>query len=63
MQLVQKVKAKLDAVNDYTAEGKMRTDVAFIKAPVGKVKVYYKKPNKFRIERNGGISILPKGGV
>jgi outer membrane lipoprotein-sorting protein len=63
MQLVQKVKAKLDVVNDYTAEGKMRTDVAFIKAPVGKVKVYYKKPNKFRLERNGGISILPKGGI
>lgn len=63
MQLVQKVKTKLDAVNDYTAEGKMRTDVAFIKAPVGKVKVYYKKPNKFRLERNGGISILPKGGI
>ncbi|MBX9733815.1 MAG: hypothetical protein K2X37_07115 [Chitinophagaceae bacterium] len=63
MQLVQKVKAKLDVVNDYTAEGKMRTDVTFIKAPVGKVKVYYKKPNKFRLERNGGISILPKGGI
>jgi hypothetical protein len=25
--------------------------------------VYYKKPNKFRLERNGGISILPKGGI
>jgi hypothetical protein len=61
--LVQKVKAKLDLVNDYTADGKMKTDVAFIKAPVGKVKVYYKKPNKFRLERNGGISILPKGGI
>jgi outer membrane lipoprotein-sorting protein len=61
--LVQKVKAKLDLVNDYTANGKMKTDVAFIKAPVGKVKVYYKKPNKFRLERNGGISILPKGGI
>ncbi|TAF53473.1 MAG: hypothetical protein EAZ62_04470, partial [Sphingobacteriia bacterium] len=32
-------------------------------APVGKVKVYYKKPNRFKLERNGGISILPKGGV
>ncbi len=61
--LVNKVKAKLDKVNDYVAEGSMKTDVIFIKAPVGKVKVYYKKPNHFRLKRDGGISILPKGGV
>jgi len=61
--LVKKVKAKLDAVNDYVADGKMKTDVTFIKAPVGNVKVYYKKPNKFKLKRDGGISILPKGGV
>ena len=61
--LVRKVKAKLDAVNDYVADGKMKTDVAFIKAPVGNVKVYYKKPYKFKLKSGGGISILPKGGV
>lgn len=61
--LVMKVKAKLDQVNDYEADGKMKTDVAFIKAPLGKVKVYYKKPNKFRLKKDGGISLLPKGGV
>lgn len=61
--LVKKVKAKLDLVNDYTADGKMKTDVTFIKAPVGNVKIFYKKPNKFKLKRDGGISILPKGGV
>ncbi|MDE3144163.1 MAG: hypothetical protein KGL19_08420 [Bacteroidota bacterium] len=61
--LVQKVKAKLDLVNDYVADGKMKTDVAFIKAPVGKIKIFFKKPNLFKIKRNNGISILPKGGV
>jgi outer membrane lipoprotein-sorting protein len=61
--LVQKVKAKLHKVNDYVADGRMKTDVAFIKAPAGKVKIYYKKPNKFKLKRDGGISILPKGGV
>ena len=63
MPLVNKVKAKLDLINDYVAEGHMKTDVAFIKAPVGKVKVYFKKPNRFKLKRDGGISILPKGGV
>jgi len=61
--LVKKVKAKLDRVNDYQADGKMKIDVSFIKAPQGKVKVYFKKPDKFKIKKEGGISILPKGGV
>ncbi len=61
--LVMKVKAKLDQVNDYEADGRMKTDVAFIKAPIGRVKVYYKKPNRFRLKKDGGISLLPKGGV
>lgn len=61
--LINKVKAKMDQVNDYTAEGKMKTDVAFIKAPIGRVKVFYKKPNLFKLQKDGGISILPKGGV
>lgn len=63
MKLLQKVKAKMDRVNDYSATGKMRTDVVFIKAPVSNIRVYYKKPNRFKINRDGGISLLPKGGV
>jgi hypothetical protein len=61
--LVQQVKAKLDKVIDYQATGKMKTDVTFLKVPVATVNVYYKKPNKFRISKEKGISILPKGGV
>jgi outer membrane lipoprotein-sorting protein len=62
-ELVKKVKAKLDKVNDYTAQGRMKIDVSFIDAPESKVMVYYKKPDKFKVKKNGGISILPKGGV
>lgn len=61
--LVKKVKAKMDRVNDYVATGKMKTDVVFIKAPVANIKSYFKKPNRFKIKRDGGISLLPKGGV
>jgi outer membrane lipoprotein-sorting protein len=61
--LVEAVKAKLELVHDYVAEGDLKTDVSFIKAPAGKVKVYFKKPDKFKLKRDGGISILPKGGV
>ena len=63
MALVLKVKAKLDKVNDYKAVGKLKTDVAFLKVPVATVNIFYKKPDKFRISKEKGISILPKGGV
>ena len=61
--LVQKVRAKIEQVKDYVAVGTMKTDVSFIKAPIGKVKVYFKKPDLFSIKKEGGISLLPKGGV
>lgn len=61
--LVNKLKAKMEQVKDYQATGMLKTDIAFIKAPVSKVKVYFKKPNRFRLVKDGGISILPKGGL
>jgi outer membrane lipoprotein-sorting protein len=62
-EIINKVKAKLDKVNDYEATGKMKTNVIFIKAPVANVKVYYKKPNKLRVNNENGISFIPKGSV
>jgi outer membrane lipoprotein-sorting protein len=60
--LVKKVKDKLALVNDYQAEGVMKTDVSFMKIPESKVTIYYKKPDKFKIKKQDGISIVPKGG-
>lgn len=61
--LLQKVKEKYDKVSDYTADGKMKTNVLFIKAPVATVKVYYKKPDKLKIKNEKGVSFIPKGSV
>jgi hypothetical protein len=61
--LVQKVKAKIETVNDYEAAGKMKTNVIFLKIPVATVKVYFKKPNKVKIKNEKGISFVPKGAV
>jgi len=61
--LIEKVSQKLALVNDYVAEGVMKTDVSFIKASLGKVKVYFKKPNLLKVKKDGGISLLPRGGV
>ncbi len=62
-ELLQKVKTKYDKVNDYTATGKMKTNVIFIKAPVATVKVYYKKPDKLKIKNESGVSFIPKGSA
>ena len=61
--LLQKVKTKLEKVADYEATGKLKLDVSFINAQESDVTIYFKKPNKFKVKKAGGISILPKGGV
>ena len=61
--LLARVRARIAQVNDYSAEARMKIDVSFMKVPESAVKVYFKKPDQFRIIKEGGISILPKGGV
>jgi outer membrane lipoprotein-sorting protein len=61
--LVQKLKAKLDKVNNYQADGTLKTNVVFLKAPVADVKIYYKRPGKWKIINKHGISFIPKGSV
>ncbi|TMI94826.1 MAG: hypothetical protein E6H06_08165 [Bacteroidetes bacterium] len=62
-EIVQQLRRKLQSVDNYEARGKMKTNVAFIKAPVATVKVYYKKPDMLRIVNETGISFIPKGSV
>jgi outer membrane lipoprotein-sorting protein len=62
-QLVKQVKAKLDKVKDYSASATLRTDVPFLKVPIAEVQVYFKLPDQFKITKEKGVSILPKGGV
>lgn len=62
-EIVAKLKAKLVSVKDYEAVGKLKTDVAFLKIPISAVRIYYRYPDLFRIKKDGGISVLPKGGI
>ena len=47
--LVKKLGAKIDQVNNYVAEGRMKTNVSFLKVPESPVKIYFKKPNRIKI--------------
>ena len=62
-ETLKKVKEKYDKVSDYTATGKLKTNVIFIKAPIATVKVYYKRPDKIKIKNEKGVSLIPKGTV
>lgn len=63
VDLLQKVRARLDQVSDYQAAGTMKTNVSFLKEPQAAVTVYFKKPDKLKIKNDKGISLVPKGAV
>ncbi len=62
-QLYTKLRGKIDGIKDYVADVDMKIDVAFIRVPKLKGKLYFKAPDKMKLERNGGISILPKNSI
>lgn len=59
-QLFYRMRDKIAVVKDYVADVKMKIDVAFMRVPLLTGKLYFKAPSKLKLERNGGISILPK---
>lgn len=62
-ELFYKMRTKLELVKDYVADVKMNIDVSYMKVPQLAGKVYFKAPDKMKLERKGGISILPKKGI
>ena len=61
--LVKRVRDKLNTVKDYEADGVLVTNVSFMKVPESPITVYYKNPDKFKIKKKDGISVVPKGGM
>ncbi len=62
-QLYYKLRDKVLLVKDYTADVKMKVDISYMRIPALRGKLYFKAPDKLRMERQGGISILPKKNV
>ena len=59
--LIKLVKNKLDNINRYQATGTMKTSIAYLKIPIAKVNIQYKKPNELTIKSNNGVTFVPKG--
>lgn len=61
-KIIDEVKAKFESVNDYCAEIAVTIDVDFLQMPDSKAKVYFKKPDKFKMDSDG-FAMLPKQSV
>jgi outer membrane lipoprotein-sorting protein len=61
--LLERVRGRLEQVNDYQATGLMKTNVSFLKVPDAQVTIYFKRPDKLKIKNEKGISLVPKGAV
>lgn len=61
-QIIRDVNQKFRKVKDYVVDVNIKTNIAFIKIPLVKAKLYYKQPDQLHIESKG-IAILPRQGV
>ena len=61
--LFESLRRKVFSVHDYSAEVKMSINVSYMRVPQLSGMLYYKAPDKMRLERHGGLSILPKKNI
>ncbi len=61
-KLLDAVRKKFDKVNDYKVDASVKLDMSFIKVPDMKAKVYFKKPDKIKVDAEG-FAMLPKQGL
>ena len=61
-QLLNAVRQKFNKVNDYKADANIKLDMSFFKVPDMKAKIFFKKPDKIKVEADG-FAMLPKQGL
>jgi outer membrane lipoprotein-sorting protein len=61
-KIIDAVHQKFDKVNDYQADVTVKLNMSAIKVPDMKAKVFFKKPDKIKIESDG-FAMLPKQGL
>ncbi|MBI1937652.1 MAG: hypothetical protein HYS25_05965 [Ignavibacteriales bacterium] len=58
-KILDAVKKKFDAVRDYEVDVSIKLDFEFVKMPDTKAKIYFKQPDKVKIDSKG-FAMLPK---
>ena len=60
--LLDSLQRRINLVNDYQADVRIKLDVSFIRIPVRRARVFYKRPDKMRLKAKG-FALLPKRGM
>lgn len=60
--VLDKVKQKLDRVNDYTARVLIKIDVDFLKVDDSRAKIFFKQPDRFKMEAEG-FAMIPRASL
>ncbi len=60
--VIKKVRAEFDKINDYVVDVSVKVDISYIKMPDITAKIYFKKPDKLHI-KSKGFALLPKQGI
>lgn len=61
-ELIRLVKNNFQTITDYSVDVTVSIDITILKAPTTKAKVYFKQPNKVKIESEG-FALIPKQGL
>lgn len=61
-KLLEAVKNKFNKIQDYTVDTKIKLNVELFKVPETTAKIYFKKPDKVKMEAKG-FAMLPKQGL
>ncbi|MCZ7602289.1 MAG: hypothetical protein M5R37_05455 [Melioribacteraceae bacterium] len=61
-EVLQKTKQKINSVEDYQVEAVIKIDVNFLRVPETHATIYFKQPDKIKMESTG-FALLPRQGL
>lgn len=63
MSFIESARKKIERVNDFSAEISVTVNVDFLKVPISKAKIYFRRPDKISVKSENGFAMLPKQGL
>lgn len=61
-KILEAVKTKFESVKDYEVDASITVDVNFLRVPESKAKIFFKQPDKLKLDSEG-FALLPKEGI
>ncbi|MDH7604800.1 MAG: hypothetical protein QHH13_07875 [Melioribacter sp.] len=62
LMILNAVKEKFELIRDYEVDAEIKFDITSVKMPESKIKIFFKQPNKFKIQSESFV-MLPKHGL